>query len=146
MYQIQLVEFFLLFQEADILPTVHELGISFIAYSPLSRGFLSGELRKYEDLDETDGRRRLPRFQPENFSKNIELVDQVREMAIEKNCTSSQLALAWTMAKGALPIPGTKRISYLEENITALDVELSLEDLESIETVMPRGSAFGNRL
>ncbi|MED3954656.1 aldo/keto reductase [Priestia aryabhattai] len=132
--------------EADILPTVHELGISFIAYSPLSRGFLSGELRKFEDLEETDGRRRLPRFQPENFSKNIELVDQVREMAMEKNCTPSQLALAWTMAKGALPIPGTKRVSYLEENIAALDVELSLKDLERIEAVMPRGSAFGNRL
>ncbi|MDG5472088.1 aldo/keto reductase [Jeotgalibacillus sp. ET6] len=131
--------------ESEILPIVNELGISFIAYSPLSRGFLSGELKKYEDLEETDVRRGLPRFQPENFSKNVELVDKIKEMALEKNCTPSQLAIAWTMAHGALPIPGTKRIKYLEENIESLKVQLTSEDLQRINAIMPSDAALGGR-
>lgn len=131
--------------EAEVLPTVNELGISFVAYSPLSRGFLSGELRKFEDLDENDGRRNLPRFQPENFSINLELVDKVKEMASEKNCTPSQLAIAWTIANGAIPIPGTKRIKYLEENVASLQVELTDEDLQRIDALMPKNAALGSR-
>ena len=102
--------------EAEVLPTVNALGITFMAYCPLGRGFLSGAIRKYEDFAEDDFRRKIPRFQPENFDKNLELVDRITEMANEKNCTLSQLAIAWTMANGALPIPGTKRIPYLEQN------------------------------
>lgn len=131
--------------EAEILPTVNELGITFVAYSPLSRGFLSGVIRKFEDFDESDFRRNLPRFQGENFQKNLDLVDKVKEVAEEKNCTPSQLALAWTIANGALPIPGTKRISYLEENVASLEVELTSEDLRRIEEVMPKGSVSGGR-
>lgn len=131
--------------EAEVLPMVNELGISFVAYSPLSRGFLSGELRKFEDLDENDGRRNLPRFQPENFAINLELVDKVKEMASEKNCTPSQLAIAWTIANGAIPIPGTKRIKYLEENIVSLQVELTDEDLQRIDALMPKNAALGSR-
>jgi aryl-alcohol dehydrogenase-like predicted oxidoreductase len=131
--------------EAEILPTVSELGITFVAYSPLSRGFLSGAIRKFEDFDESDFRRNLPRFQGENFQKNLDLVDKVKEIAEEKNCTPSQLALAWTFANGALPIPGTKRISYLEENVASLEVELTSEDLRRIEGVMPKGSVSGDR-
>ncbi|WP_117170113.1 aldo/keto reductase [Paraliobacillus sediminis] len=131
--------------ESEILPTVNELGISFVAYSPLSRGFLSGELSKFEDFEETDVRRGLPRFQPENFSKNVELVDKIKEMALEQNCTPSQLAIAWTMANGALPIPGTKRIKYLEENVGSLNVELTSEDLQRINAIMPNDAALGSR-
>lgn len=131
--------------ESEILPTVNELGISFVAYSPLSRGFLSGELNKFEDLEETDVRRGLARFQPENFSKNMELVDKIKEMAMEKNCTPSQLAIAWTIANGALPIPGTKRIKYLEENVGSLNIELTSEDLHRINVIMPNDAALGSR-
>ncbi|WP_144028052.1 aldo/keto reductase [Paenibacillus sp. 32352] len=131
--------------ETDILPTVNELGITFVAYSPLSRGFLSGGVRKFEDFAETDYRRVLPRFQGENFQKNLELVDKVKEIAKEKNCTPSQLAIAWTMANGTLPIPGTKRVSYLEENIGSLEVALTSEDLRRIEEVMPKDSVSGDR-
>ncbi|WP_068785680.1 aldo/keto reductase [Paenibacillus phocaensis] len=131
--------------EADILPTVNELGITFVAYSPLSRGFLSGAVRKFEDFAPTDFRRLLPRFQGDNFQLNLALVDKVKELAEEKNCTPSQLAIAWTIAKGALPIPGTKRISYLEENIGSLDVELSSEDMLRIDEVMPPASVSGDR-
>ncbi|MBM6996340.1 aldo/keto reductase [Paenibacillus sp. DXFW5] len=131
--------------EADILPTVNELGITFVAYSPLSRGFLSGAVSKFEDFAPSDYRRQLPRFQGENFQLNRALVDKVKELAEEKNCTPAQLAIAWTMAKGALPIPGTKRISYLEENIGSLDVELSSEDLRQIDEMMPPTSVSGDR-
>lgn len=131
--------------ETDILPTVNELGITFVAYSPLSRGFLSGGVRKFEDFAETDYRRVLPRFQGENFQKNLELVDKVKEIAREKNCTPSQLAIAWTMANGTLPIPGTKRVSYLEENIGSLEVALTSEDLRRIEEVLPKDSVSGDR-
>lgn len=131
--------------ESEIMPTVNELGISFVGYSPLSRGFLSGELNKFEDLEETDIRRGLPRFQPENFSKNVELVDKIKEMALEKNCTPSQLAIAWTMAHGVLPIPGTKRIKHLEENVESLNVNLTSEDLQRINASMPNDAALGGR-
>lgn len=131
--------------EDEILPTVNELGITFVAYSPLSRGFLSGTVRTFEDFDATDYRRVLPRFQSENFQNNLELVERVNEIAKEKECTPSQLAIAWTIAKGALPIPGTKRISYLEENAASLNVELTSEDLQRIDQVMPIYWVKGDR-
>ncbi|WP_281672620.1 aldo/keto reductase [Pseudoramibacter alactolyticus] len=131
--------------EAEVLPTVNALGITFVAYCPLGRGFLSGAIRKYEDFAEDDFRRKISRFQPENFDKNLELVDRITEMANEKNCTPSQLAIAWTMANGALPIPGTKRISYLEQNAASVDVTLTAEDLFRIEEIMPKGSVIGSR-
>ena len=131
--------------EAEVLPTVNALGITFVAYCPLGRGFLSGAIRKYEDFAEDDFRRKIPRFQPENFDKNLELVDRITEMANEKNCTLSQLAIAWTMANGALPIPGTKRIPYLEQNAASVDVTLTAEDLFRIEEIMPKGSVIGSR-
>lgn len=131
--------------EAEVLPTVNALGITFVAYCPLGRGFLSGAIRKYEDFAEDDFRRKIPRFQPENFDKNLELVDRITEMANEKNCTPSQLAIAWTMANGALPIPGTKRIPYLEQNAASVDVTLIAEDLFRIEEIMPKGSVIGSR-
>ncbi|MCG7379774.1 aldo/keto reductase [Paenibacillus sp. ACRSA] len=131
--------------EDEILPTVKELNITHVAYSPLSRGFISGELRKFEDLHPHDMRRYMPRFQDVNFQKNIEIVDQIKEIAQEKNCTPSQLAIAWTLANGALPIPGTKRISYLEENAASADITLSAEDLARIEEVSPKHGVHGTR-
>ncbi|MFS0726354.1 aldo/keto reductase [Paenibacillus sp. 1P07SE] len=131
--------------EEEILPTVRELGITHVAYSPLSRGFISGELRTFEDLAADDLRRWMPRFQGDNFRKNIEVVDKIKEIALEKNCTPSQLAIAWTMAKGALPIPGTKRITYLEENAAAADILLTKEDLERIDQVSPKHVVHGTR-
>lgn len=129
--------------EAEIIPTVNELGITFVAYSPLSRGFITGELRSFEDLKADDIRRNLPRFQGGNFQKNVDIVDKLGEIAREKGCSVVQLAIAWTIAKGALPIPGTKRRSYLEENIAAADIELTSEDLARIDAVSPK--AFGGR-
>ncbi|QKE75493.1 aldo/keto reductase [Arthrobacter citreus] len=131
--------------EDEILPTVRELGITHVAYSPLSRGFISGELRKFEDLEPNDIRRNLPRFQGENFQKNVDIVDKLREVASEKNVTVSQLAIAWTITKGALPIPGTKRVKYLEENVEALNIELTEEDLNHLEEVSPENSVQGGR-
>ncbi|NOU77444.1 aldo/keto reductase [Paenibacillus sp. LMG 31459] len=131
--------------EEEILPTVRELGITHVAYSPLSRGFISGELRTFEDLAAGDLRRWMPRFQGDNFRKNIEVVDKIKEIAMEKNCTPSQLAIAWTMANGALPIPGTKRIKYLEENAAAADILLMKEDLERIDQVSPKNVVHGTR-
>lgn len=131
--------------EEEILPTVRELGITHVAYSPLSRGFISGELRTFEDLAADDLRRWMPRFQGDNFRKNIEVVDKIKEIAMEKNCTPSQLAIAWTMANGALPIPGTKRIKYLEENAAAADILLMKKDLERIDQVSPKNVVHGTR-
>jgi aryl-alcohol dehydrogenase-like predicted oxidoreductase len=134
--------------EDEILPTVRELGIGFVAYSPLGRGFLSGRWRSIEDLPEGDTRSgRFPRFTEENFKKNVELADRVREIADEKTATPGQLALAWLLAQGddVVPIPGTKRRKYLEENAAAADVTLTEEDLRHIEEAMPRGSAAGER-
>jgi aryl-alcohol dehydrogenase-like predicted oxidoreductase len=133
--------------EENVLPTVRELGIGFVAYSPLGRGFLSGRFRKPEDIPEDDFRRRNPRFQGENFKRNLELVERVEEIAEEKGVTAGQLALAWVMSRGddVVPIPGTKRREYLEENAAAADVELTDDDLARIEEAAPHGATAGDR-
>ena len=131
--------------EEEILATCHELGIGFVAYSPLGRGFLTGQFKKFEDIPEDDYRRHSPRFQGENFEKNLELVRRVNEIANEKGCTPSQLALAWVLAQEVVPIPGTKRRTYLEENAAALDVELTTDDLHRINEAFPSGAASGLR-
>lgn len=133
--------------EEEILPTCRELGIGFVAYSPLGRGFLTGQIKSYDDLAPDDVRRNHPRFQPGNFEKNLDLVREVEEMAREKGCTPAQIALAWVLAQGndIVPIPGTKRRTYLEENVQALDVQLSPEDLERLDAVLPPGAAAGAR-
>jgi aryl-alcohol dehydrogenase-like predicted oxidoreductase len=133
--------------EDEILPLCRELGIGFVPYSPLGRGFLTGRFRTFEDLPEDDYRRNSPRFQGENFQKNLDLVERVEEIARRKQCTPAQLALAWLLAQGKdiLPIPGTKQRRYLEENIGALDVQLTSADLEEIEEVAPKGAAVGDR-
>ena len=134
--------------EDEVLPTIRELGIGFVAYSPLGRGFLTGAWRSIEDLPENDTRAgRFPRFSEENFRRNVELADRVREIAAEKDATPGQLALAWLLHRGddIVPIPGTKRRKYLEENAGAADITLTDEDLRRIEEAMPRGSAAGER-
>jgi aryl-alcohol dehydrogenase-like predicted oxidoreductase len=133
--------------EDEVLPALRELGIGVVAYSPLGRGFLSGRITSPDDFGEDDFRRNHPRFTGENFARNLELVDRVRELATSKGATPSQLAIAWVLAQGddVVPIPGTKRRSYLEENLGALDVELTPEDLAAIEEVTPRGSVAGAR-
>jgi aryl-alcohol dehydrogenase-like predicted oxidoreductase len=133
--------------EDEILPLCRELGIGFVAYSPLGRGFLTGRFRTFEDLPEDDYRRNSPRFQGENFQKNLDLVERVEEIARRKKCTPAQLALAWLLAQGEdiVPIPGTKQRRYLEENVAALKVELRSADLEEIEEVAPKGAAVGDR-
>ena len=133
--------------EDGILETCRELGIGFVAYSPLGRGFLSGRLRAFEDLEPGDQRRNWPRFQSENFHKNLDLVRRVEEIAGERNCTPSQLALAWVLAQGEdiVPIPGTKRVRYLEENVRGLDLGLTPGDLGRLEEVFPYGAAAGTR-
>ena len=133
--------------EDRLLPTVRELGIGFVAYSPLGRGFLSGAITKPEDLAEDDFRRHNPRFQRENFGKNLELVDRVREIADEKDVTPGQLALAWLLnqSEDVVPIPGTKRRSYLEENAAASEIELSEDDLARIDEAAPAGVTAGER-
>jgi aryl-alcohol dehydrogenase-like predicted oxidoreductase len=133
--------------EDEILSTCRELSVGLVPYSPLGRGFLTGEIAKLADLEETDWRRYSPRFQGENFEQNLKLVRRIQEMAAEKNCTPAQLALAWLLAQGAdiVPIPGTKRITYLEENVAALGLKLTREDLKGIEEISPRGVAVGLR-
>ena len=133
--------------EAEILATCRELGIGFVAYSPLGRGFLTGQFKRFEDLAADDFRRNNPRFQGENFEKNLDLVRRVEEIAKEKGCKPSQLALAWVMAQGndIVPIPGTKRRKYLEENVAASAVGLNEKDLRRINEVFPRDSAAGAR-
>jgi aryl-alcohol dehydrogenase-like predicted oxidoreductase len=133
--------------EDEILAACRELGIGFVAYSPLGRGFLTGQFRSFDDLPENDYRRSSPRFQGENFQKNLELVARVEEIAKEKGATPSQLALAWVMAQGddIVPIPGTKRRKYLEENAGAARTALSAADLARIDEVAPRGVAAGGR-
>jgi aryl-alcohol dehydrogenase-like predicted oxidoreductase len=133
--------------EAQILPTLRELGIGFVAYSPLGRGFLSGRFQRPEDIPEGDFRRSNPRFQGENFQRNLDLVARVQDLARDKGVTPSQLALAWLLAQGddVAPIPGTKRRSRLEENLGAADVELSRADLDAIDAVFPHDAAVGAR-
>ncbi|MCG6981300.1 MAG: aldo/keto reductase [Deltaproteobacteria bacterium] len=133
--------------EDEILSTCRELSVGLVPYSPLGRGFLTGEITKVADLQEDDWRRYSPRFQEENFEQNLVLVKKIEEMAAEKNCTSAQLALAWVLAQGkdVAPIPGTKRKTYLEENVAALGLELTPEDLKRIEEICPRGVAAGSR-
>lgn len=133
--------------EDEILPTCRELGIGFVPYSPLGRGFLTGQIQKFDDFAEDDFRRFLPRFQGENFTKNLVLVDYIKEIAEQKGCKPSQLALAWLLAQGEdiIPIPGTKRVSYLEENSGAVDVQLTTEDLQRINEIAPKGIAIGER-
>jgi aryl-alcohol dehydrogenase-like predicted oxidoreductase len=133
--------------EEEILPTVRDLGIGFVAYSPLGRGFLTGRFKTIDDLPPDDWRRSTPRFQGENFQKNLELVKTIKELAVAKGCTPSQFALAWVLAKGddIVPIPGTKRVKYLDDNLGAVNVRLTAADLAQIDAILPPGAASGAR-
>lgn len=133
--------------EDEVLPTIRELGIGFVAYSPLGRGFLTGKIQRYEDLDYSDVRRNFPRFQGENLQKNLQFVARIQEMAAEKGCTAPQLALKWILMQGndIVPIPGTKRRKYLEENIAALQVELTDSDLQRLNQIAHKNVAAGHR-
>jgi aryl-alcohol dehydrogenase-like predicted oxidoreductase len=133
--------------ESAVLPTVRELGIGYVAYSPLGRGFLTGQFKSPDDFPENDFRKNHPRFQGENFYKNLELVREVERMANEKGCTAAQLALAWVLAQGedVVPIPGTKHVKYLDQNIDALKVHLTGEDLRRLDEILPPGAAAGER-
>jgi aryl-alcohol dehydrogenase-like predicted oxidoreductase len=133
--------------ENEILSTCRRLGIALVAYSPLGRGFLSGEIRNFEDFAKDDFRRNNPRFQGDNFDKNLALVEKVKQLAEQKGCTASQLSLAWVLAQGddIVPIPGTKRRKYLEENVRAAEIRLTPKDLAEIEAVFPKGAVAGDR-
>ena len=133
--------------EGEVLPTCRELGIGFVAYSPLGRGFLTGQFKRPEDLPVGDVRRDHPRFRGENFARNLQLVEEIGRMATQKGCTPAQLALAWVLAQGKdiVPIPGTKRRTYLDQNLGALDVTLSDDELTRIDQILPAGSASGTR-
>ncbi len=133
--------------EAEVVPTARELGVGIVAYSPLGRGFLTGAITSLEGLDADDYRRASPRFAGDNLERNLELVARVRELAAQRSCTPGQLALAWVLARGedVVPIPGTKRRTYLEENVGALDVEIGPDELASLEAVFPPGAAAGDR-
>ncbi len=133
--------------EGELLDTVRELGIGFVPYSPLGRGFLTGQIKSVDDLDSDDYRRNAPRFQGDNFQRNLDLVGEIEAIAAEKGCTPAQLALAWVLAQGRdiVPIPGTKRRKYLEENVGALGVNLTRADLDRIDRILPPGAAAGTR-
>ena len=133
--------------EATVLPTVRELGIGFVAYSPLGRGFLTGQFRSIEDFPADDYRHNSPRFQGENFQKNLDLVAKIEQIAAKKGCSPGRLALAWVLAKGEdiVPIPGTKRMTYLDENLGAIQVHLSADEMREIDAVLPIGAASGDR-
>ena len=133
--------------EAEVIPTVRELGIGYVAYSPLGRGFLTGQIKSPDDFPEDDFRKHHPRFQGENFERNIQLVHEVEKMAAEKRCTTAQLALAWVLAQGddIVPIPGTKHARYLDDNIGALELKLTAEDLKRLDEILPPGAAAGQR-
>ena len=133
--------------EETVLPTLRELGIAFVPFSPLGRGFLTGDIKSPDDFAEDDFRRGNPRFQGENFDRNLALVERVQQMATEKSCTPGQLALAWLLAQGpdVAPIPGTKRRTYLEENVGALDVRVSEDDMAELDEMLPVGAAVGPR-
>ncbi len=132
-------------EEAGILATLKELGIGFVAYSPLGRGFISGEIKSPDDFPENDFRRSIPRFQGEQFYKNLDLLNEIQKIADKKSITASQLAIAWTIAKGAVPIPGTKREKYVEQNIAAASIKLTEAELNSLEAVVPLGLVTGDR-
>jgi aryl-alcohol dehydrogenase-like predicted oxidoreductase len=134
-------------EENGVLETCRELGIGFVAYSPLGRGFLTGKIEKPTDLEEKDWRRMNPRFVGENFEKNLKLAEHVKELARKKGCTAAQLALAWVLAQGEdiVPIPGTKRVKYLEENMGAVRVAFTREELREIDRLFPPGAAVGTR-
>jgi aryl-alcohol dehydrogenase-like predicted oxidoreductase len=133
--------------EDEVLNACKELGVAFVAYSPLGRGFLTGQIKKFEDFEASDFRRTSPRFQGDNFGKNLNLVKQLEALAIKKGCTTSQLALAWVMAQGdfIFPIPGTKRLKYLEENVAARQVTFTKEELNEIDAIAPKDAAAGTR-
>jgi aryl-alcohol dehydrogenase-like predicted oxidoreductase len=133
--------------EADVIPTVRELGIGYVAYSPLGRGFLTGRFKSPDDFGEDDFRKNHPRFQGENFQRNLDLVREVEGMAEQKGCSAAQLALAWVLAQGddIVPIPGTKHVKYLDQNIGALEVKLSEADLKKLDSILPPGAASGER-
>jgi aryl-alcohol dehydrogenase-like predicted oxidoreductase len=133
--------------EAEVLPTVRELGIGYVAYSPLGRGFLTGQIKSPDDFADDDFRKNHPRFQGENFERNIALVREVEAMAADKGCTTAQLALAWVLAQGddVVPIPGTRHSRYLDDNIGALDVKLSAAELQRLDEILPPGAAAGDR-
>lgn len=133
--------------EAEVIPTVRDLGIGYVAYSPLGRGFLTGQFKSPDDFSDGDFRKNHPRFQGENFQKNLDLVREVELLAEDKGCTTAQLALAWVLAQGndIVPIPGTKHVKYLDQNIEALDVHLSDADLERLDAILPPGAAAGER-
>jgi aryl-alcohol dehydrogenase-like predicted oxidoreductase len=133
--------------ETEVLPTVRELGIGYVAYSPLGRGFLAGQFKSPDDFPDDDFRKNHPRFQGENFQKNLQLVEEVERMAKEKGCTTAQLALAWVLAQGddIVPIPGTKHVHYLDQNIGALEVKLTGDDLRRLDEILPPGAAAGQR-
>jgi aryl-alcohol dehydrogenase-like predicted oxidoreductase len=133
--------------EAEVIPTVRELGIGYVAYSPLGRGFLTGQFKSPDNFADDDFRKNHPRFQGENFQRNLDLVREVEQMAREKGCTTAQLALAWVLAQGEdiVPIPGTRHIKYLDENIGALEVKLTSEDLKRLDEILPPGAAAGTR-
>jgi aryl-alcohol dehydrogenase-like predicted oxidoreductase len=133
--------------EDEILAICHELGIGFVAYSPLGRGFLTGQFQKFEDIPVNDYRRHAPRFQGENFEKNLRLVERIKEIAAQKDCTPAQLALAWVLSRGesVVPIPGTKRRTYLDQNLGALEISISAAELLRIDEIAPLGVAAGER-
>jgi aryl-alcohol dehydrogenase-like predicted oxidoreductase len=133
--------------ETEILPTVRELGIGFVAYSPLGRGFLTGQFKTFDDLPADDYRRNAPRFQGENFQKNLDLVKKIEQLAAAKGCTPIQLALAWVVAQGedTVPIPGTKRFAYLDDNLGAVNVRLTAAEMAQIDAILPAGAASGER-
>src|SRR5437763_13077849 len=133
--------------EAEVIPTVRELGIGYVAYSPLGRGFLTGQFKSPDDFGDDHFRKNHPRFQGENFQRNLDLVVEVERLAREKGCTTAQLALAWVLAQGEdiVPIPGTRHIKYLDENIGALEVKLTSEDLKRLDEILPPGAAAGTR-
>lgn len=132
-------------EEAGILETLQELGIGFVAYSPLGRGFISGDIKSPDDFPENDFRRNIPRFQGEQFYKNIDLLNEINKLAHEKGITASQLAIAWIITKGMVPIPGTKRVKYVEQNIAATTIVLSKQETERLENIVPLGLSTGDR-